>query len=49
MNSLYQINQDLLDLFQQVDDQDGELTTEQEELLIIKEGDFNRKQLLIVK
>jgi len=43
MNSLYQINQDLLDLFQQVDDQDGELTTEQEELLIIKEGELQQK------
>ncbi len=43
MNSLYQINQDLLDLFQQVDDQEGELTTEQEELLIIKEGELQQK------
>lgn len=43
MNSLYQINQDLLNLFQQVDDQDGELTPEQEELLIIKEGELQQK------
>ena len=43
MNSLYQINQDLLNLFQQVDDQEGELTTEQEELLIIKEGELQQK------
>ena len=43
MNSLYQINQDLLNLFQQVDDQEGELTTEQEELLIIKEGELQQR------
>jgi predicted nuclease with TOPRIM domain len=43
MNSLYQINQDLLDIFQQVDDQDGELTPEQETALEIKEGELQQK------
>jgi hypothetical protein len=43
MNSLYQINQDLLDLFQQVDDQEGEITEEQQELLVIKEGELQQK------
>ena len=40
MNSLYQINQDLLEIFQQVSEQDGELTPEQETALEIKEGEL---------
>ena len=43
MNSLYQINQDLLEIFQQVDDQEGELTPEQETTLEIKEGELQQK------
>ncbi len=43
MNSLYQINQDLLEIFQQVDDQEGELTPEQETALEIKEGELQQK------
>ncbi len=43
MNSLYKINQDLLEIFQQVDDQEGELTPEQETALEIKEGELQQK------
>ena len=43
MNSLYQINQDLLEIFQQVDEQEGELTPEQETALEIKEGELQQK------
>ncbi len=43
MNSLYQINQDLLEIFHQVDDQEGELTPEQETALEIKEGELQQK------
>ena len=43
MNSLYQINQDLLEIFQQVDDQEGMITPEQETALEIKEGELQQK------
>jgi len=42
-NSLFKISQDLLELFDKVEEQDGELTDEQAEFLEIKEGELQQK------
>lgn len=42
-NSLYKINSDLLELFNQVEEMEGEITPEIEEALTIKEGELQQK------
>lgn len=43
MNSIFQISQDLAELFDQIELQDGELTSELEDKLIIKQAEFKDK------
>lgn len=42
-NSLYKISTDILDLFSQIEDQEGEMTKEQEENLVISETELKEK------
>lgn len=42
-NSLYKISTDILDLFYQIEDQEGEITKEQEENLCIAEAELKEK------
>ena len=43
MKSLYQIEQDLLDIFEQIEEADGEITPEQEMALEINENNLKEK------
>ena len=44
MVSIYDISSDLLELFQAIEEQEGEITEEQEKVLEIKEEELSDKQ-----